>query len=106
MTVQASRKARQNPVLTDGATGGIEQVLRQLEEQQRRIGDVQKSLAAVQVTGHSADRLVSVTLDHAMKVAGIEIDSQAMRMTSYRLAESLQEALNAGTPSGSSTLPS
>lgn len=77
------------------AAGGIEQVLRQLEEQQRRIGEVQKNLASVQVTGHSADRLVSVTLDHAMKVAGITIDSQAMRMTSFRLAESLQDALSA-----------
>jgi DNA-binding protein YbaB len=65
------------------------------EEQQRRIEEVERERAEVQITGHSSDGLVSVTLDHTMKVAGINIDGRAMRMTSYQLVDALQEALAA-----------
>jgi DNA-binding protein YbaB len=76
--------------------GGIEQALRVAREQQRRLSEVQKELAVLQVVGHSGDGLVNVTLDHTMKVTAIDINARAMRMNSYQLAEALQEALNAG----------
>ena len=75
------------------AGAGIEQLLRMAEEQQRRVEEAEREWAGVQITGHSSDGLVSVALDHTMKVTGINIDGRAMRMTSYQLADALQEAL-------------
>lgn len=73
----------------------IEQVLRAVREQQARLADMERERAAIAVVGHSADELVNVTLDHRMKVTGLDIDGRAMRMTSFQLAEAIQDALEA-----------
>jgi len=76
--------------------GGIEQALRLAQEQQRRLAQAQEELAEIEIVGYSRDGLLSVTLDHTMKVTGIDINARAMRMNSHQLAEAMQEALNAG----------
>ena len=80
----------------DPLRGGVEHALRLAREQQDRLAQLEKEQAELRVVAHSGDGLVSVTLDHAMKVTGIDINARAMRMNSYQLAEALQEALDAG----------
>lgn len=78
-----------------GAGGAVESLLRQAQEQQRRLAEFQQQRADLRVTGESPDGLVRVTVDGEMKVGGIEINARAMRLDSYSLAESLQAAVDA-----------
>lgn len=78
-----------------GAGGAIEGLLRQAQEQQRRLADFQQRRADLRVSGESPDGLVRVTVDGDMKVGDIEIGARAMRLDSYSLAESLQAAIDA-----------
>lgn len=78
-----------------GAGGAVESLLRQAQEQQRRLAEFQQQRADLRVTGESPDGLVRVTVDGEMKVGGIEINARAMRLDSYTLAESLQAAVDA-----------
>ncbi|MEU4477192.1 YbaB/EbfC family nucleoid-associated protein [Micromonospora sp. NPDC023966] len=78
-----------------GAGGAMENLLRQAQEQQRRLAEFQQQRAELRVTGESPDGLVRVTVDGDMKVGGIEINARAMRLDSFTLAESLQAAIDA-----------
>ncbi|KAB1912791.1 YbaB/EbfC family nucleoid-associated protein [Micromonospora sp. AMSO31t] len=78
-----------------GAGGAVENLLRQAQEQQRRLAEFQQQRAELRVTGESPDGLVRVTVDGDMKVGGIEVNARAMRLDSYTLAESLQAAIDA-----------
>ncbi|MFI6331808.1 YbaB/EbfC family nucleoid-associated protein [Micromonospora chersina] len=78
-----------------GAGGAVENLLRQAQEQQRRLAEFQQQRAELRVTGESPDGLVRVTVDGDMKVGGIDINARAMRLDSYTLAESLQAAVDA-----------
>ena len=78
-----------------GAGGAVESLLRQAQEQQRRLAEFQQQRAELRVTGESPDGLVRVTVDGDMKVGGIDINARAMRLDSYTLAESLQAAVDA-----------
>ncbi|MGC5333687.1 YbaB/EbfC family nucleoid-associated protein [Micromonospora sp. DT62] len=82
---------------TPGGMGGagLEGILRQAQEQQRRLADFQRQRAELRVVGESPDGLVRVTVDGDMKVGDIEIDARAMRLDSFSLAESLQAAIDA-----------
>ncbi|MEH1098084.1 YbaB/EbfC family nucleoid-associated protein [Micromonospora sp. CPCC 205561] len=82
---------------TPGGMGaaGLEGILRQAQEQQRRLADFQRQRAELRVTGESPDGLVQVTVDGDMKVGDIEINARAMRLDSFSLAESLQAAVDA-----------
>jgi DNA-binding YbaB/EbfC family protein len=73
----------------------MENLLRQAQEQQRRLAEFQQQRAELRVTGESPDGLVRVTVDGDMKVGGIEINARAMRLDSFTLAESLQAAIDA-----------
>lgn len=79
----------------DSLRGGVERLLRVAKEQQARVAEVEAERAELTAVGHSADGLVSVTLDHDMKVTGIDINARAMRLSSYQLADGLREALDA-----------
>ncbi|GGR64961.1 hypothetical protein GCM10010169_05160 [Micromonospora fulviviridis] len=78
-----------------GAGGAVENLLRQAQEQQRRLAEFQQQRAELRVTGESPDGLVRVTVDGDMKVGGIDINARAMRLDSYTLAEALQAAIDA-----------
>ncbi|MET8838183.1 YbaB/EbfC family nucleoid-associated protein [Micromonospora sp. NPDC004540] len=78
-----------------GAGGAVENLLRQAQEQQRRLAEFQQRRAELRVTGESPDGLVRVTVDGDMKVGGIDLNARAMRLDSYTLAESLQAAIDA-----------
>ncbi|NES26427.1 YbaB/EbfC family nucleoid-associated protein [Micromonospora terminaliae] len=75
--------------------GAVENLLRQAQEQQRRLAEFQQQRAELRVTGESPDGLVRVTVDGDMKVGGIDLNARAMRLDSYTLAESLQAAIDA-----------
>ncbi|OKI47404.1 YbaB/EbfC family nucleoid-associated protein [Micromonospora sp. CB01531] len=77
-----------------GAGGAVENMLRQAQEQQRRLAEFQQQRADLRVTGESPDGLVRVTVDGEMKVGDIELNARAMRLDSYTLAESLQAAID------------
>jgi DNA-binding YbaB/EbfC family protein len=70
-------------------------MLRQAQEQQRRLAEFQQQRADLRVTGESPDGLVRVTVTGEMKVGDIDINARAMRLDSYALAESLQAAVDA-----------
>ncbi|MGR6316905.1 YbaB/EbfC family nucleoid-associated protein [Micromonospora soli] len=79
-----------------GGTGGaVESMLRQAQEQQRRLAEFQQQRADLRVTGESPDGLVRVTVNGEMKVGDIDLNARAMRLDSYSLAESLQAAIDA-----------
>ncbi|GAB3362554.1 YbaB/EbfC family nucleoid-associated protein [Micromonospora halotolerans] len=78
-----------------GAGGAVENLLRQAQEQQRRLVEFQQQRAELRVTGESPDGLVRVTVDGDMKVGGIDVNARAMRLDSFTLAESLQAAIDA-----------
>ncbi|WP_262283192.1 YbaB/EbfC family nucleoid-associated protein [Micromonospora sp. MA102] len=78
-----------------GAGGAVENLLRQAQEQQRRLAEFQQQRAELRVTGESPDGLVRVTVDGDMKVGGIDVNARAMRLDSFTLAESLQAAIDA-----------
>ncbi|MFU8852260.1 YbaB/EbfC family nucleoid-associated protein [Micromonospora sp. SL1-18] len=78
-----------------GAGGAVENMLRQAQEQQRRLAEFQQRRADLRVTGESPDGLVRVTVDGEMKVGDIELNARAMRLDSHTLAESLQAAIDA-----------
>ncbi|MFG3697733.1 YbaB/EbfC family nucleoid-associated protein [Micromonospora sp. NPDC047620] len=74
---------------------GLEGLLRQAQEQQRRLADFQRQRAELRVTGESPDGLVQVTVDGDMKVGDIQLNPRAMRLDSFTLVESLQAAIDA-----------
>ncbi|GAB3067109.1 hypothetical protein GCM10027186_19360 [Micromonospora schwarzwaldensis] len=78
-----------------GIGGAVESLLRQAQEQQRRLAELQQQRAELRVTGESPDGLVRVTVDGEMKVGDIELNARAMRLDSFSLAESLQAAVDA-----------
>lgn len=78
-----------------GVGGAVESMLRQAQEQQRRLAEFQRRRAELRVPGESPDGLVRVTVDGEMKVGDIEINARAMRLDSFSLAESLQAAIDA-----------
>ncbi|MFE9692591.1 YbaB/EbfC family nucleoid-associated protein [Micromonospora sp. NPDC005806] len=78
-----------------GAGDAVENMLRQAQEQQRRLAEYQQRRADLRVTGESPDGLVRVTVDGEMKVGDIDLNARAMRLDSYSLAESLQAAIDA-----------
>ncbi|MEU5725186.1 YbaB/EbfC family nucleoid-associated protein [Micromonospora sp. NPDC047738] len=78
-----------------GAGGAVENMLRQAQEQQRRLAEFQQQRADLRMTGESPDGLVRVTVDGEMKVGDIELNARAMRLDSCTLAESLQAAIDA-----------
>ncbi|EWM66271.1 MULTISPECIES: YbaB/EbfC family nucleoid-associated protein [Micromonospora] len=78
-----------------GIGGALEGLLRQAQEQQRRLAELQRQRAELRVTGESPDGLVRVTVDGDMKVGGIELNARAMRLDSFSLAESMQAAIDA-----------
>ncbi|MEE3919429.1 YbaB/EbfC family nucleoid-associated protein [Micromonospora sp. BRA006-A] len=60
-----------------------EGLLRQAQEQQRRLAEVQRQRAELRVTGESPDGLVRVTVDGDMKVGDVELNARAMRLDSF-----------------------
>ncbi|RKR89913.1 hypothetical protein BDK92_4273 [Micromonospora pisi] len=80
-----------------GRSGGgdLDGLLRQAEEQQRRLAEFQQQRAELKLAGESPDGLVRVTVDGEMKVGDIDINARAMRLDSFSLAESLQAAIDA-----------
>lgn len=73
----------------------MEGLLRQAQEQQRRLAELQRQRAELRVTGESPDGLVRVTVDGDMKVGDIELNARAMRLDSFSLAEAMQAAIDA-----------
>ncbi|MCT2279995.1 YbaB/EbfC family nucleoid-associated protein [Micromonospora chalcea] len=78
-----------------GIGGALEGLLRQAQEQQRRLAELQRQRAELRVTGESPDGLVRVSVDGDMKVGGVELNARAMRLDSVSLAESMQAAIDA-----------
>ncbi len=78
-----------------GFGAAMEGLLRQAQEQQLRLADLQRQRAELRVTGESPDGLVRVTVDGDMKVGDIELDARAMRLDSFSLAEAMQAAIDA-----------
>ncbi|MEU8022142.1 YbaB/EbfC family nucleoid-associated protein [Micromonospora haikouensis] len=78
-----------------GGGGAVENMLRQAQEQQLRLAELQRRRAELRVPGESPDGLVRVTVDGEMKIGDIEINARAMRLDSFSLAESLQAAIDA-----------
>ncbi|RLQ04834.1 YbaB/EbfC family nucleoid-associated protein [Micromonospora sp. BL1] len=78
-----------------GFGAAMEGLLRQAQEQQRRLADLQRQRAELRVTGESPDGLVRVTVDGDMKVGDIGLDARAMRLDSFSLAEAMQAAIDA-----------
>ncbi|PTA48340.1 YbaB/EbfC family nucleoid-associated protein [Micromonospora sp. RP3T] len=78
-----------------GIGGAVESLLRQAQEQQRRLAELQQQRAELRVAGESPDGLVRVTVDGEMKVGDIELNARAMRLDSFSLAESVQAAVDA-----------
>ncbi|MEU4788951.1 YbaB/EbfC family nucleoid-associated protein [Micromonospora tulbaghiae] len=78
-----------------GFGAAMEGLLRQAQEQQRRLADLQRQRAELRVTGGSPDGLVRVTVDGDMKVGDIELNARAMRLDSFSLAEAMQAAIDA-----------
>ena len=78
-----------------GIGGALEGLLRQAQEQQRRLAELQRQRAELRVTGESPDGLVRVTVDGDMKVGDIELNARAMRLDSFSLAEAMQAAIDA-----------
>ncbi|MCO1615974.1 YbaB/EbfC family nucleoid-associated protein [Micromonospora tulbaghiae] len=78
-----------------GFGAAMEGLLRQAQEQQRRLADLQRQRAELRVTGESPDGLVRVTVDGDMKVGDIELNARAMRLDSFSLAEAMQAAIDA-----------
>ncbi|KAB1908742.1 YbaB/EbfC family nucleoid-associated protein [Micromonospora tulbaghiae] len=78
-----------------GFGAAMEGLLRQAQEQQRRLADLQRQRAELRVTGDSPDGLVRVTVDGDMKVGDIELNARAMRLDSFSLAEAMQAAIDA-----------
>ncbi|AYF30155.1 nucleoid-associated protein, YbaB/EbfC family [Micromonospora tulbaghiae] len=77
-----------------GFGAAMEGLLRQAQEQQRRLADLQRQRAELRVTGESPDGLVRVTVDGDMKVGDIELNARAMRLDSFSLAEAMQAAID------------
>ncbi|MGW5669493.1 YbaB/EbfC family nucleoid-associated protein [Micromonospora sp. NPDC003776] len=75
--------------------GGLEGLLRQAQEQQRRLAEVQRQRAELRVPGESPDGLVRVTVDGEMKIGDIALNPRAMRLDSQTLAEAIQAAVDA-----------
>ncbi|MFJ6952307.1 YbaB/EbfC family nucleoid-associated protein [Micromonospora aurantiaca (nom. illeg.)] len=78
-----------------GFGAAMEGLLRQAQEQQRRLADLQRQRAELRVSGESPDGLVRVTVDGGMKVGGIELNARAMRLDSFSLSEAMQAAIDA-----------
>ncbi|MER5605375.1 YbaB/EbfC family nucleoid-associated protein [Micromonospora tulbaghiae] len=78
-----------------GFGAAMEGLLRQAQEQQRRLADLQRQRAELRVTGESPDGLVRVTVDGDMKVGDIELNARAMRLDSFSLAEAMHAAIDA-----------
>ncbi|MFJ5540851.1 YbaB/EbfC family nucleoid-associated protein [Micromonospora chalcea] len=78
-----------------GIGGALEGLLRQAQEQQRRLAELQRQRAELRVTGESPDGLVRVSVDGDMKVGGVELNARAMRLDSVSLAGSMQAAIDA-----------
>ncbi|ADL44129.1 MULTISPECIES: YbaB/EbfC family nucleoid-associated protein [Micromonospora] len=78
-----------------GFGAAMEGLLRQAQEQQRRLADLQRQRAELRVTGESPDGLVRVTVDGGMKVGDIELNARAMRLDSFSLSEAMQAAIDA-----------
>ncbi|NED57977.1 YbaB/EbfC family nucleoid-associated protein [Micromonospora aurantiaca] len=78
-----------------GFGAAMEGLLRQAQEQQRRLADLQRQRAELRVTGESPDGLVRVTVDGDMKVGDIGLNARAMRLDSFSLAEAMQAAIDA-----------
>ncbi|MET7467372.1 YbaB/EbfC family nucleoid-associated protein [Micromonospora sp. NPDC005686] len=78
-----------------GFGAAMEGLLRQAQEQQRRLAELQRQRAELRVTGESPDGLVRVTVDGDMKVGDIELNARAMRLDSFSLAEAMQAAIDA-----------
>ncbi|MDO3683338.1 YbaB/EbfC family nucleoid-associated protein [Micromonospora sp. C28ISP2-4] len=78
-----------------GFGAAMEGLLRQAQEQQRRLADLQRQRAELRVAGESPDGLVRVTVDGDMKVGDIELNARAMRLDSFSLAEAMQAAIDA-----------
>ena len=78
-----------------GFGAAMEGLLRQAQEQQRRLADLQRQRTELRVTGESPDGLVRVTVDGDMKVGDIELNARAMRLDSFSLAEAMQAAIDA-----------
>ncbi|MFG1713501.1 YbaB/EbfC family nucleoid-associated protein [Micromonospora sp. NPDC049203] len=78
-----------------GFGAAMEGLLRQAQEQQRRLAELQRQRAELRVTGESPDGLVRVTVDGDMKVGDVELNARAMRLDSFSLAESMQAAIDA-----------
>ncbi|MFG1737668.1 YbaB/EbfC family nucleoid-associated protein [Micromonospora chalcea] len=78
-----------------GIGGALEGLLRQAQEQQRRLAELQRQRAELRVTGESPDGLVRVTVDGDMKVGDVELNARAMRLDSFSLAQSIQAAVGA-----------
>ncbi|MBU8858535.1 MULTISPECIES: YbaB/EbfC family nucleoid-associated protein [unclassified Micromonospora] len=77
-----------------GFGAAVEGLLRQAQEQQRRLAEVQRQRAELRVTGECPDGLVRVTVDGDMKVGDIELNARAMRLDSFSLAEAMQAAID------------
>ncbi|MEU8070258.1 YbaB/EbfC family nucleoid-associated protein [Micromonospora sp. NPDC049151] len=78
-----------------GFGAAMEGLLRQAQEQQRRLAELQRQRTELRVTGESPDGLVRVTVDGDMKVGDVELNARAMRLDSFSLAESMQAAIDA-----------
>ncbi|MFG2047469.1 YbaB/EbfC family nucleoid-associated protein [Micromonospora sp. NPDC048935] len=78
-----------------GFGAGLDGLLRQAQEQQRRLAELQRQRAELSVRGESPDGLVQVTVDGEQKVTGVEVNARAMRLDSFSLAESVQAAIDA-----------
>jgi DNA-binding protein YbaB len=74
----------------------IDAMLRQARESASRLAGMQAEREALRVSGTTPDELFTATIDGQGRVVELTIDSRAMRLDSYTLAERVLEAIRDG----------
>jgi len=74
----------------------IEAMLRQARESAARLSQLQAERDELRVVGTSPDELLTATIDGQGRVVDLAIDSRAMRLDSYGLAERMLAAIKDG----------
>ncbi len=65
--------------MTDGDDFDPDAIIRDLEQQQRRMADAQRQLAATTLKIQSPDRLVTITMSGASALTGVDIHPNAFQ---------------------------
>ncbi|MEV6525462.1 YbaB/EbfC family nucleoid-associated protein [Longispora sp. NPDC051575] len=72
----------------------MDAMLRQAEESQRRVTEMEAARAELRITGTSPDGMVEATVNGDGRCVDIQINGRAMRGDSFTIADGVQAALN------------